>query len=569
MTVPPSMLTRRSLLRAGALATGALALGPAFWRTSLTSAATPSESPYGPLRPPDANGIRLPDGFRSRVIARANQLVPGTSYRFPVRPDGSATFATSDGGWILAVNAESVAPDAGVSALRFDPAGGVTNAYRILGGTHINCAGGPTPWGTWLSCEEWDLGAVWECDPSQPSQGVRRPALGLFKHEAACVDPAGQRLYLSEDHSDGGFYRFTPDLYPLLGRGLLEIAVVEGRRVRWVPVPEPTPLPGQTPTRHQVPSSTRFRRGEGMWYDSGIVYLATTSDSRLYAYDTVKATIEVIYEKAALENPPLTDADNITVSPSGDLYVCEDPGGEDGIDICLLTPDRTISRFLALVGRQHAGSEACGVVFAPSGRRMYFGSQRATAPGQPPQISDASGAVYEVTGPFRLDRPATGDVAPGAPRRDVRRSPGQSVGSGQAAGGATLVGSALGIEVPRRISWAAARRQGIPVALTLDAPAAVDVRVRGRLRPVRRRGRRRRLARRRSHTLATVRRRRAPRGFQVVLVRLPTAAARLVGGRRQPLRLVLDMTLTDARGRSSRVQRTLLLGAPVPARRGG
>ena len=68
----------------------------------------------------------------------------------------------------------------GASALRFGPAGAIQDAYRILSGTTLNCAGGPTPWGTWLSGEEFANGQIWECDPFAASQGIARPALGTF-----------------------------------------------------------------------------------------------------------------------------------------------------------------------------------------------------------------------------------------------------------------------------------------------------------------------------------------------------------------------------------------------------
>ena len=127
----------------------------------------------------------------------------------------------------------SLAPaGAGTSAIRFRPDGAIASAYRILGQTNFNCAGGPTPWGTWLSCEEHDAGLVWECDPAGKLSAVARPALGVFNHEAAAVEPAGRRLYLTEDKPDGGFYRFTPTAYPDLAEGLLEVAVVaaDGQR---------------------------------------------------------------------------------------------------------------------------------------------------------------------------------------------------------------------------------------------------------------------------------------------------------------------------------------------------
>ena len=125
--------------------------------------------------------------------------------------DGAATYPTGDGGWILVSNCEAPAQTGGgASAIRFSPDGQIADAYRILGDTNTNCAGGPTPWGTWLSCEEIDAGQVWECDPNGQKAAVAHPALGLFNHEAVCVDPDGKRLYLSEDEGDGGFYRFTP-----------------------------------------------------------------------------------------------------------------------------------------------------------------------------------------------------------------------------------------------------------------------------------------------------------------------------------------------------------------------
>jgi len=585
MTTDRSLLTRRTLLRSGALASGALALGPTFWKRAVASGATPTDGPYGPLGPPDALGLQVPAGFKARLIARGNEIVEGTGYRFPVFPDGQATFGLRNGGWILVTNSESAGSDGGVSAIRFAADGTIEDAYRILTGTLLNCGGGPTPWGTWLSGEEYDelggsaggsvagavpvpagagRGAIWECDPTQPSQGVRRPAMGLFKHEAAAVDPIGQRVYLTEDNSDSAFYRFTPDLYPNLDAGLLEVALVgAGGVVQWLPVANPAATPPAPEPKNQVADYTRFKRGEGIWFDSGIVYVATTGDGKIHAYDTSANTITVVYDEKALENPPLSDVDNICVSPSGDLFAAEDNGLPDGVDVALLTPDLTISRFVRAAGPRHDGSregtrasELTGPVFDPSGRRFYVTSQRATN-----EAGVVVGEVYEISGPFRLKRPASGPVAPGVPASPgATVMPGQAVGSGQGrADGARLVRSALGIEVPRRVRWDAARRGGIPVALTLTEPATVAVRVRGRFRPVTLKQRRRRL--RRSYTLATARRR-APRGTQSVRVKLGRDAARLLSGRRQPLRLLVDVTLTDAAGRRDRVTRTLVLGPP-------
>jgi uncharacterized protein len=409
------MLRRRDLIRTGLVAAGSFALGPEFWSAALSAPAAEGRGPYGPLGEPDANGLRLPEGFSSRVVARANQPVPGTSYGWHTFPDGAATFRAPDGGWILVSNSEvPTAPDlpgevpligdpgdGGASAIRFGRGGAIEDAYRILSGTSSNCAGGPTPWGTWLSCEETETGQVWECDPTGEREAVVRPALGVFKHEAVCVDGRRGHTYLSEDEGDGGFYRFTPDRKGRLGKGKLEIARVgrEGH-VDWKRVLDP--LAESTPTREQVGGATEFKRGEGIWYDRGFVYLATTADSTIHAYDVRRERIRKAYDPTRLEDPPLTDVDNVTVSRAGDLYVCEDNGGEDPFDIAVITPPprRRVARFLKVTGAQHgdprteAVSELAGVCFDPSGRRMYFSSQRAFG----------TGVTYEVTGPFRTRR---------------------------------------------------------------------------------------------------------------------------------------------------------------------
>jgi uncharacterized protein len=390
-------MRRREFIGLGVGGVAAVSLGAAFWDELFgTAESRPLRTGrgYGPLRPPDENGVRLPEGFRSRVIARGDEPVRGTDYRWHLASDGMATFPRDDGGFVLVSNSETY--EGGASALRIGADGEVRDAYRILSGTTQNCSGGGTPWGTWLSCEEVEEGRVWECDPAGRRRAVPHAAMGIFKHEAAAVDARERRVYLTEDLDDGGLYRYTPRRWPDLSAGLLEIARVgAGGAVEWVEVPDPSA--SRERTRRQVRDSTEFKRGEGIWLDGTTLYVSTTADHRVHAYDTRRERIRVIYDGLASRSAPLLRVDQLTGSRAGEVFVCEDLATEE-IDIGLIDRDRTVSKFLSVTGPQHRGSELTGVTFDPSGSRMYFASQRAFPGGD---LEPGPGAIYEITGPFR------------------------------------------------------------------------------------------------------------------------------------------------------------------------
>jgi uncharacterized protein len=294
---------------------------------------------------------------------------------------------------VLVSNSEDF--EGGASTLRFGRDGRVEDAYRILSGTTQNCSGGGTPWGTWLSCEEVEEGRVWECDPSGRHRAVAHPAMGIFKHEAAAVDAGDRRVYLTEDLIDGGLYRYTPAEWPDLSKGLLEIARVRSGAVEWVEVPDP--LARRERTRRQVEDSLQLERGEGIWLDEHTLYVATTADHRVHAYDTRRERIEVIYDGLASRSAPLLRVDQLTGSRAGEVFVCEDLA-TDEIDMGVIDRHRRVSKFLSVTGPQHERSELTGVTFDPSGRRMFFASQRAFPKND---AAHGPGAIYEVTGPFK------------------------------------------------------------------------------------------------------------------------------------------------------------------------
>ncbi|MEU7935067.1 alkaline phosphatase PhoX [Micromonospora echinofusca] len=383
-------MDRRTVLRATVLGGAAPFSGSLWTGAALAAPAQPGASPYGPLGAADANGLQLPAGFTSRVIARSRQTVPGTSYTWHDAPDGGACFVAGTG-WIYVSNSE-ILTTGGASAVRFDADGSVASAYRILSNTNRNCAGGATPWGTWLSGEEVSRGYVYETYPQGGRAGVRRAAMGRFNHEAAACDPERQVVYLTEDETSGCFYRFRPTTWGDLSAGTLEVLVAgtgTSGPVSWARVPDPDGSP--TLTRNQVSGAKRFNGGEGCWYADGTCWFTTKGDNRVWAYDAVDQRIDLAYDDSLVSGTaPLTGVDNITGARSGDLYVAEDGGN---MEINLITPAGVVAPFLRITGQ--SSSEICGPAFSPDGSRFYFSSQRGTSG------SSSGGITYEVRGPFR------------------------------------------------------------------------------------------------------------------------------------------------------------------------
>lgn len=366
---------RRKFLQMGATGIGYFLAGGMLKHSKAAAASSfHSLANLGSLQEPDANGIMLPPGFKSRIVARTGEKPANSDYVWHTFPDGGACFAAEDGGWVYVSNCEETIGKGGVGALRFDSRGQVVDAYPILEESSRNCAGGATPWGTWLSCEEYGEGQVFECDPFGREEAILRPALGTFQHEAVAIDVVNNCAYLTEDTPDGGFYRFVSARgLPDLSEGRLEIASVVSRNgenfVEWLEVPDP--LARTDATRHQVSAATEFRGGEGIALHENKLFFVTKRDNRVWCYDIADQRIEVVYDAATNSNPILTGVDNVVITPAGDALVAEDGGN---MQIVVLTPNYELLPLLQIVDQDR--SEICGPAFDPSFQRMYFSSQK-------------------------------------------------------------------------------------------------------------------------------------------------------------------------------------------------
>ncbi|MFT5605574.1 MAG: hypothetical protein ACI9G5_002545 [Paracoccaceae bacterium] len=434
-------LKRRSLLQQAFFSVVSIGIAPAFAASqSNTSARTCAPvsgrhqiklptgrlSNLGGLRAVDGLGIALPEGFSVRKLAEAGERVPTpaglkshSGYKWHTFPDGGAVIARPDGGWVYTSNSEiPLLPLGGCGALAFNADGVVVNAYSILKRTTQNCAGGVTPWRTWISCEECKDGLCWECDPFEPGQGLAKPALGRFAHEAIAVDALRHTVYLTEDIGDGRFYRWTAAAEDLddngrlsLEQGLLEVMNIEGfhddcyphpdafvqgqLHVSWIAAEQANEqqdkVRAQLRSQRSIVPGTVFLGGEGLWaykvplstaqtlrpHSSAkpvdtLIFWTTKLDNRVWVLDVANQLVELVFDNSEMA-VPFESVDNLTISPWGDILVAEDPPHRDVARLMVVLPNKGAVPLLAI---HHAGSEICGPAFSPDGARLYFSSQR-------------------------------------------------------------------------------------------------------------------------------------------------------------------------------------------------
>jgi len=453
--------TRRHVLgSAGALGAGIAFTGAISELFAGTDAAhaTGGRSGYGPLVPDPDGLLDLPRGFRYRVLSREGAPMLSGEGPVPSHHDGMTTLPGPRPGHLWLVRNHENRTDAplrvpAVKGLTYDPEGlggctllelsrdGTVRGERVgIAGTAVNCAGGPTPWGTWLTCEETedqagtngytkDHGFVFEVGVRRGHDTVPEPltAMGRFQHEAVAVDPRTGVVYETEDAFDrpfGLFYRFLPDR-PLGGFGSLRAggrleamrvpgvpdlsAVLEPGAefdgIEWVPVPDP--LARRTPIREQdfgPAGITHAQKLEGCYWGSRSVYFVSSyarSDEgsaadhfgQVWRYDPHRRrlTLAVVFGPDTGVEMPGESPDNICLAPSGGLMVCEDGGGAQHVyGLTRHGEVYPLARNARNIGtpEEPEYGEFAGVTFSPDGRTMYVNCYK-------------PGTTFAVTGPWR------------------------------------------------------------------------------------------------------------------------------------------------------------------------
>lgn len=409
---------RRTFLSATSCAFAALAA------SASARAATPAAG-YGSLVPDPAGLFDLPQGFSYRVISQLGDAM-SDGFTVPDFADGMGCFDLGQGKLALVRNHELVPGQdgGGVAGKAFDRLAGrqtplpggtttlvldaetlaVEREFRSLAGTIRNCAGGVTPWGSWLTCEEAvdrasdrigkDHGWAFEVPASATGlvDPVPLKAMGRFRREAVCVDPSTGIVYQTEDQEKGLFYRFVPKVPGKLAEGgVLQALALDGmadtrnwdgagfapgswQPGRWITLDNPEAPDDDLRKRGAAAGAAIFTRGEGIWMGDGELYFCCTDGGaakvgqvfRLRPQASGPDRLQLFVESTSADQ--MHSCDNITVAPNGHLIVCEDQDTQRVTNrLRGITPEGDIYP-LALLNLQ---TELAGACFSPDGKWLF------------------------------------------------------------------------------------------------------------------------------------------------------------------------------------------------------
>ncbi len=438
MEFPFPVIKRRQLLKTGLMTSGFLGLQRALGQATTTAGQQGRLCDgYGPLIADPDGIIDLPEGFSYKVISRRGARM-SDGFNVPGQPDGMAAFEGKDGRITLVRNhelglgssawgpqphaksfpdrvpvydggtEEEICYPGGTTHLIYNPETElVEKEYLSLVGTDRNCAGGPTPWGSWITCEEPEFLTEgrgvrhgWCFEVKADVEGVQEPVpltgLGRFRHEAIAVDPNTGIVFLTEDRHEGLFYRFVPlekgnlqaggQLQALAiegqasvdSRNWLQPTIAEGKPVtaKWIDLEQPESPNDDLRFRGAQAGATLFARGEGCWWGDGEVWFCCTNGGpnrrgqlfRLRPEDD-GGSLELYLQPTASDL--LTNGDNLTIAHNGDVVIAEDRGDRQ----CSLHGVTSEGKLYKIASNRLNSSELAGVCYAPDGQTLFVNIQ--------------------------------------------------------------------------------------------------------------------------------------------------------------------------------------------------